>query len=245
MKIFKENKLKIGIVVTAILMNALIWAANLFNVTEFMKNNYQYHFEMLLISVWPLFCYVIAKRLKFGEKIGFKPFMVDYIIHSIITVGLIWLFEELIFKYNYISADVTAEIYMYVTSTIIFLLCNIKVKKVKTDKWDIIFFVAITAIITVLWFCTKERIVSIVESLFYGKNDIDSDGKFLNWFSHRHSMLKASLSGNFSNSNTYRVEPMMRGCSLIWFASEYGWFSPSAIFDFVCGYAKLSRCIFT
>lgn len=224
-----ENKLKIGIVVTAILMNALIWTSKMFNVADITKKGFQYHFEMLILSMWPLFCYVIAKRFKFGEKIGFKPFAVDYIIHSVITFGLIWLFEELIFKYKYVSADVTAEIYMYVISAITFLLYNIKVKKVKPNKRDIMFFVAITAIITVLWFCTQERIVSIVESLNCGKNDIDLDGEFLNWFSHRYSMLKASVSGDFSTVNVYRVEPMMKGCSLIRFASEHGWYIPIAV----------------
>ncbi len=91
------------------------------------------------------------------------------------------------------------------------------------------FFVAITAIITVLWFYTQERIVSIFKSLTYGKNDIDLDGEFLNWFSHRYSMLKASLSGGFSNINVYRVEPMMNECSLIRFASEHGWYIPIAV----------------
>ncbi len=124
-----ENKLKIGIGITAVLMIALIWATQLFTVSGIMRITFKHHFEMLTISVWPLLCYVIAKRLNFGKKFGFNPFAVDYIIHSVITVGLIWLFEELIFKYKYVSADVTAEIYMYVISVITFLLCNVKVKK--------------------------------------------------------------------------------------------------------------------
>ena len=37
--------------------------------------------------------------------------------------------EEIVFKYNYISADVIAESYMYVISVVAFLLYNIKVRK--------------------------------------------------------------------------------------------------------------------
>lgn len=42
-------------------------------------------------------------------------------------------------------------------------------------------------------------------------------------------MLKASVSGDFSTVNVYRVEPMMKGCSLIRFASEHGWYIPIAV----------------
>ena len=118
---------------------------------------------------------------------------------------------------------------MYVISVIAFMLYNIKVKKIKPDKGDIICFVAIVGIVISFWVCKQERIATIIESINRSKTDVDADGEFLNWISHRISMLQASINGDFSGVNIHRIHLMMKGCSLAWISSVSGWYIPALI----------------
>ena len=200
-----------------------------FIISEIVDKSIKYNTEMLVISLWPLLCYVISKHMKLGEKIVLKPFVLDCVSYNIVVIGLIWLLEEIVFKYNSISADVIAESYMYVISVVAFLLYNIKVKKIKPDKWDIICFVVIVGIVIFFWVYNQERITTIIESMNYIKTDVDADGDFLNWISHRFSMLQASVNGDFSSVNIHRIHPMMKACSLAWLSSICGWYIPALI----------------
>lgn len=197
--------------------------------SEIAGKSIKYNTEMLIISLWPLLCYVIAKHIKLGEKSKLKPFMLDCVTYNIVVVGLIWLLEEIVFKYNYISADVIAESYMYVISVVVFLLNNIKVKKIKPDKWDIICFAVIAGIVISFWLYNQERITTIIESMNYSKIDVDADGDLLNWISHRISMLQATVNGDFSSINIHRIQPMMKGCSIAWLSSANSWYIPALI----------------
>lgn len=210
-------------------MIGIISILGVFIIPEIVDKSIKYNTEMLVISLWPLLCYAIAKHIKLGEKIRLKPFMLDCVSYNIAVVGLIWLLEEIVFKYNYISADVIAESHMYVISVVAFLLYNIKVKKIKPDKWDIICLVAIVGIVISFWVCNQERIATIIESINYSKTDVDADVDFLNWISHRISMLQASVSGDFSGVNIHRIQPMMKGCSLAWLSSVSGWYTLAII----------------
>lgn len=182
----------------------------------------KYNAELLTVAIWPVVCYGIVKYIKVGEKIGFRPFVCDFLACSLITVGLIFLSEEVLFKYASISADVIAEAYMYVISVVAFLLYNIKVRKNTPDAWDIMGLVIIIAAVAALWVCNHERLTSIVESMSYGRTDVDADGDLLNWISHRLAMQKASFSGDFSGINTHRITSVAKGCSLSWLSSAGG-----------------------
>lgn len=200
----------------------IISILGVFIISEIVGKSIKYNIEMLVISMWPLLCYVIAKHIKLGEKSKLKSFVLDCVSYNIVVVGFIWILEEIFFKYNYISADVIAEMYMYIISVIAFLLYNIKVKKIKPDKWDIFCFVVIVGMVISFWVCKQERIATIIESINYSKTDVDADGDFLNWISHRISMVQASVNGDFSGVNIHRVLPMVNGCSLAWLSSVGG-----------------------
>ena len=213
----------------ALSLIGIISILGVFIIPEIVDKSIKYNTEMLVISLWPLLCYVIAKHIKLGEKSKLKPFMLDCVTYNIVVVGLIWLLEEIVFKYNYISADVIAESHMYVISVVAFLLYNIKVKKIKPDKWDIVCFAVIVGIIISFWVCNQERITTIIESMNYSKIDVDADGDLLNWISHRISMLQATVNGDFSGVNIHCIQPMMKGCSLAWLSSVSGWYTLAII----------------
>lgn len=210
-------------------MIGIISILGVFIIPEIVDKSIKYNTEMLVISLWPLLCYVIAKHIKLGEKIDLKPFVLDCVTYNIVVVGLIWILEEIVFKYNYISADVIAESYMYVISVVTFLFYNIRVKKIKPDKRDILCIALIICMLIFFWVYNQERIATIIESINYSKTDVDADGDFLNWISHRISMLQASVSGDFSGVNIHRIQPMMKGCSLAWLSSVSGWYTLAII----------------
>lgn len=200
----------------------LVSLSGIVTLSEIVGKTYIYNFEMLTVSLWPLLCYGIAKWMNIGNKIGFKPSVFDFIGYNVIVIGLVWLFEEVLFKYAYLSSDVVAEMYMYVIAVITFILYNLKGKRLKVDKWDIICFVMIMCAVTTFWVCKHERVSEIIESIYYNSTDVDADGEFINWLSHRFSMLQASFNGDFSGINIHRVLPMVNGCSLAWLSSVGG-----------------------
>ncbi len=223
-----QNKLKIGITAIAVLLIAF-YTYCLFEYGGEYLSGIKSNAEMLVISLWPILCYAIAKYIRMGEKIGLKPFVVDCVAYNAVITGLIWILEEVIFKYSYVSADVTAEFYMYVISVIAFLLYNLKAREIKPDKWDVICFAVIIGTVISFWVCNQERIIAITESLNYSKTAVDADGDFINWISHRISMLNASFSGDFSVVNIHRIQPMIRGCRLAWLSGVGGRYIPAVI----------------
>jgi len=199
-------------------------------ISTVMGKTVRYNAHMLIISLWPLLSYMLAKYIHVGETVGFKPFTIDFLVYDIVTVVLIWLLEEAIFKDTYMSADTIAEAYMYVVAMVAFLQYGLKVREDKPDKWDIFCMVVVICITIAFWICNQERAASIVDSLHYDSKAVDAEGEHINWISHRLKMLQISFQGDFQAVHVHRIKPMIKGCSLAWLSSVGGLYITVAIF---------------
>ncbi len=214
----------------AVLLIGIVLVSGNVILSAVMGKAVRYNAHMLIISLWPLLSYVLAKHIHVGGISGFKPFTVDFLAYNIVAVMLIWLLEEAIFKDTYISADVIAEAYMYVIAVVAYLLYGLKVRKVKPDKWDAFCITVMICVTLALWICNQERIASIVDSLHYDSKAFDAEGECINWISHRLQMLRASFQGDFQVVHVHRIKPMIKGCSLAWLSSVGGLYVTATIF---------------
>ena len=225
--IISKSPIQKNKIISAVLYTT-ISISGLFVILHFSSKSPKLNAQMIITGIWPVICSVLAKYINDKKTTGY--IVADFAIFNIFTISLIWILEEFALKYNHFSADITAEIYMYITALSSFLVFAKKTEKHKNDKYSKLFIIVSIIIISSLWLYNHDRVYEIIRSFEYDKTYSDADGLHSNWLIHRISMVSTSFTGNFSKFNHYILPSVAQGCPVVWLSASGGRHIGSAIF---------------
>lgn len=204
----------------SVVLYTIISISGLLTILHFSEKTFRYNAQMLTTGIWPIICGGIAKYIN-SEKSTRTP-VADFALFNVVIILLIWFLEEKALKYNHISSDITAEIYMYITALYTFMIYSTHYRKTQIKRYEIICIISLVAVVALLCLYNHDRIYEIVRSFHTDKTYIDTDGLNSNWIIHRISMLSASFTGDFSKFNKHILPLVAQGCSVIHISSVGG-----------------------
>ncbi len=199
---------------------ALVSVASIAIMTIVLPGDSLHYAEMLTLSLCPLLWYGLSVAI---DRITKQcPVIVGFAMFNLIIVLFIFLTEEVLFRHPLFSADTPAEVYMYVSGIITFVLYSVVERKRVFCVRDTLLACLIVFVVVSLWMIFQERIASIIGSLSFDKNAVDSEGEYLNWISHRRAMADAFFKGDFSPVNPHRIASAIKGCPVAQISAEGG-----------------------
>lgn len=186
----------------------------------------------ILVAVFPLFMWALAKLIfRYECKLpdGLNDFL-PFVIYYLVAAAYIYLTCDVLLTYPLgggrisFEADLVSVTYMLTIALIIILAVSNQYYKgsdISGTLCSVGFFLPTLIIV----FFLQPRTMQILDSILHAPaSEVDIDGLYKNWFSHRLSMLKLVLTGSPQSISSLRLQMFRpRRCPLAWLRLNHGW----------------------